>query len=158
MAEIVREHEHSAPKESGDLPFLWLYGPVIGWIVFMCLALGMLAVVYYKLGRPTQLPNAEDFPAPRLHAHASEEYYWLVASQKQQLKRYGWVNRADGIVHVPIERAMADLLKRKDPYAPLVQGSEKAKSASGKSAKGKSGGQSGKSGGGKQGKSEGGGG
>jgi hypothetical protein len=56
-------------------------------------------------------------------------------TQEEMLNSYGWVDKASGTVHVPIDRAMDLLIERKLPVrenAPAVQGTEGAKKEAGK--------------------------
>lgn len=46
-------------------------------------------------------------PMPRLQVAPQSELQQLRASEEKQLREYGWVNPAAGIVHIPIERAIA---------------------------------------------------
>jgi hypothetical protein len=45
-------------------------------------------------------------PMPRLQVAPQSELQQLRASEEKQLREYGWVNPAAGIVHIPIERAI----------------------------------------------------
>jgi hypothetical protein len=47
--------------------------------------------------------KVEDRPVPELEA--------LRASSHERLSTYGWVDRANGVVHVPIEEAKKQLLE-----------------------------------------------
>jgi hypothetical protein len=63
------------------------------------------------------------FPEPRLQVAPQVDLATLRAREDEELKTYGWVDRKDGVVRIPIERAM-DLMVRKglpargDPNAP----------------------------------------
>ena len=54
-------------------------------------------------------------PAPRLQEHPVADLEALRARENAQLQGYGWVDRANGRVHVPIERAMELLAKGATP-------------------------------------------
>lgn len=59
------------------------------------------------------LKPLERFPAPHLEiddGHAQR--IALYAAQNQKLNSYGWIDRTNGIVHIPINRAMDLLLQR----------------------------------------------
>ncbi len=51
-------------------------------------------------------------PEPRLQEHPWEEYQNLKTSELNQLHSYQWVNKRDGVVRIPIDRAMDLLLER----------------------------------------------
>lgn len=121
-ADGPHESETAVDKMDGNIPAAPILSIVAGWLMFTFVALGILAVLYYKIGRPEVLPSVQGFPSPRLVAHPDSEYWRLVGPQKRTLGRYGWVDRKAGIAHIPIARAMAADLKRPDPYAPLGGG------------------------------------
>ena len=45
-------------------------------------------------------------PEPRLQAQPSHEIGDFRATEDEQLHNYGWVDKAAGVVHIPIEEAM----------------------------------------------------
>lgn len=51
-------------------------------------------------------------PAPRLQAQPREELKTMRAEEERHLRSYGWVNAAGGVVHIPIDRAMQQLLQQ----------------------------------------------
>lgn len=57
-------------------------------------------------------------PAPRIQADpgVDEQDYWQ--SQQNLLNTYGWIDRQNGIVRLPIDRAMELLLQRGLPTRP----------------------------------------
>jgi hypothetical protein len=63
------------------------------------------AVTPYEQERP--LP-----PLPRLQVEPVEDLALVRARQSAALDGYGWVDRGNGIVHLPISRAMDLLLER----------------------------------------------
>ncbi len=70
---------------------------------------------HQSLGPPTSpLANGPEVPppgVPRLQAHPHRDLEKYLAHEKQLLNSYGWVDRKDGIVRIPIERAMNILLQ-----------------------------------------------
>jgi len=55
---------------------------------------------------------SQEPPAPRLQAQPFKDVYQLKADQRTVLHSYGWVDKANGVVHLPIERAMQLTLER----------------------------------------------
>ncbi len=51
-------------------------------------------------------------PAPRLQVDGAADQKHFRSDEEKVLARYGWVNRQEGIVRIPIERAI-DLLAEK---------------------------------------------
>jgi hypothetical protein len=58
--------------------------------------------------RALQMPwNTELMPQPRLQIDPAGDLMQLRASKDRQLGSTGWIDRAHGIAHIPIDRAMA---------------------------------------------------
>jgi hypothetical protein len=51
-------------------------------------------------------------PEPRLQVLPAQDLREIRAAEEALLHRYGWVDRAAGVVHVPIQHAMELLLQR----------------------------------------------
>lgn len=58
-------------------------------------------------GQEERLP-----PAPRLQQFPSVEYYQFRLDEEALLRRYGWMNKEAGLVHIPIDEAMRLTLER----------------------------------------------
>ncbi len=67
-----------------------------------------------ELADPVQSPVAGDQtpPAPRLQTQPSTELARLRRDEDQTLGSYKWIDQQQGIVQIPIERAMELLAKR----------------------------------------------
>jgi hypothetical protein len=50
-------------------------------------------------------------PAPRLQAYPAQELEAYRQAQSRWILEYGWIDRGQGLVHVPIERAMELVLE-----------------------------------------------
>jgi len=57
--------------------------------------------------QPDRLP-----PAPRLQISGTIHWEEYRDAQRERLSTYGWMDRASGAVHIPIERAMEIVLAR----------------------------------------------
>jgi len=57
-------------------------------------------------------------PQPRLQVNAPRHLREFRSAEEERLAGYGWMDRATGMVHIPIERAM-DLIARRG-VAPLT--------------------------------------
>ncbi|HYQ92703.1 MAG TPA: hypothetical protein VES89_11680 [Candidatus Competibacteraceae bacterium] len=73
---------------------------------------GQPATSLSKTAPPVQPVNT---PPPRLQISPTLDLEDLLARQRQRLNRYGWADRQQGIVHIPIERAMELLVQRGYP-------------------------------------------
>ena len=98
--------------------------PAIGYNFAIWLAVAMvmsLGIVYgtfwYFEGQQAatdaatqQFPLAagleKEPPMPRLQAQPFKDVYLLRRGQGERLDSYGWVDKDNGLVHIPIERAM----------------------------------------------------
>ncbi len=50
-------------------------------------------------------------PQPQLQMHPQQDYDDYVNRSEAWLSSYGWVDRAHGVVHIPVDRAMDLVLK-----------------------------------------------
>lgn len=50
---------------------------------------------------PERLP-----PQPRLQINGARHWREFRSSEEEQLESYGWIDRANGVVHIPISRAI----------------------------------------------------
>ena len=51
-------------------------------------------------------------PAPRLQQFPRKEIYEFRRGEQDLLDEYGWMNRNEGVVHIPIENAMRLMVER----------------------------------------------
>jgi hypothetical protein len=118
---LKRKHEVSEKHVRN----LLIIGGASAFLLVFSLGACALAIHTMAQHRPMQpmaplgiiiAPNLkplERFPKPNLQIdddHA--ERMALYTAQDDELNSYGWVNRSDGIVHIPIDRAMDLLLQR----------------------------------------------
>src|SRR5262249_13253093 len=98
-----------------------------GAVFLLVVSLAACALAFHlsAQSRPTQwmpplgiieAPNLkpfERFPAPYLTIDDDRaQRTALYAAQNQQLNGYGWEDRSNGIIHIPIDRAMDLILQR----------------------------------------------
>jgi hypothetical protein len=71
---------------------------------------------------PIQYPLASERPSeppePRLQTNPRADLRAMRAEEDALLSTYGWVDRADGVVRIPIDRAMALTVERGLPARP----------------------------------------
>lgn len=71
---------------------------------------------------PTPFENARMLPPqPRLQVEPHVDLKAYCEQQLNDLNSYGWVDRRAGVVHIPIDRAMDDLVKQGLPTRPQDQ-------------------------------------
>jgi len=66
---------------------------------------------------PSPLAKNVPPPGPRIQVFAPKEMQEFRAEEDATLNSYGWVNRAAGVVRIPIDRAMQLLAERGLPAA-----------------------------------------
>lgn len=117
------ERKHEVSEKQVRNPLI-VAGASAVLLVFSLIVCG--AVIYgFARGRQMQhmqplgliiAPNMEPlerFPKPNLDIDDDHgERMKLYEAQTAELNSYGWVNRSNGIVHIPIERAMDLILVR----------------------------------------------
>jgi hypothetical protein len=74
---------------------------------------------------PGQLP-----PEPRLQVKPWEELQVLRAREDDVLNHYGWQDQKNGIVHIPIDKAM-DMVAQQGPYGGKLEAAKPAANAKG---------------------------
>jgi len=108
-----------AQYEHTDIEVAIGYNFAIWLLVAMLLSLGVVYGAFYlfegkKQNRDVaaqQFPLAvgqdnKEPPSPRLQNQPFKDIYLLKQGQHERLTTYGWADRPNGIVHIPIERAM----------------------------------------------------
>lgn len=133
---LARRHEVSEKRLRNVL----MVGGSAMFLLVVSLAVCALTIHHLAQSRPMQsmthlgiisaadLKPLERFPAPHLEIdddHAQRVA--LYAAQNQKLNNYGWEDRSNGIVHIPIDRAMDLIAQRGLPTrtngAPKTDGS-----------------------------------
>ena len=79
-----------------DVPASAIVG-IIGAILLFAIIVALQALFYSM---------EEEELARKIYDQPYEELQELDADQLEQLNSYGWVSEADGVAHIPIERAM----------------------------------------------------
>lgn len=95
------------------------------WLaVAMALSAGLVYGIFAFFGRqatahdeaarlfPLAQGVSQDPPAPRLQTQPFKDVWQLKNEQRSALTSYGWIDKANGVVHIPIDRAMALTLER----------------------------------------------
>lgn len=100
------------------LPGKLILGVGISWLVLVVLV--VLGVRWWegrsepseKAARPERMGEAEISDVNQRPFTLEDEAPSLRARQGARLESYGWVDRNAGVIHVPIERAMEQVLAR----------------------------------------------
>jgi hypothetical protein len=88
---------------------------VAGFLVFVALAMAGL-FLYLRTEAPDALNKVvqHQFPAPALQTDPQDDLKRFLSEQKEQLSGYHWIDRAQGVVRIPIEEAMRIIAARGD--------------------------------------------
>lgn len=103
---------------------------ITAWLAAILLGAGIIGYFLYKgLGsssaraeaKPSPLVEASapvEPPAPRLQLHPETDLKTLRASTGERLSSWGWLDRAAGVAHMPIEEAIQRLAVPEPSAAP----------------------------------------
>ncbi|HEY1663555.1 MAG TPA: hypothetical protein VGI03_14150 [Verrucomicrobiae bacterium] len=118
---LERKHEASEPQ----LRYAMIFAVSAGVMLLASLVTTALFIHWLSRSRPMQsmrplgiisapdLKPLERFPKPNLEiddGHA--QMISILVAQNQKLNTYGWVDRSNEIIRIPIDRAMDLLLQR----------------------------------------------
>jgi hypothetical protein len=113
-------HEASRSREPPRVSTRAVLMVVGGTLLFVGAVLLLLNFYYHwKIAAPVFRPPSA-FPEPRVHSDQRAEREALEAAQRRVLAGYAWIDRANGTIAIPIEKAMATIAARgAQAYAPL---------------------------------------
>src|SRR5579884_2562584 len=106
-------HEH---KEADVRLILYTVVGLVLSVVVVCLVVwGAFNIFKFQAGGSAQRLNAFANPAqlppePRLLVHPWEQLQQLRAREDDILNNYRWVDQKNGVVHIPIEKAMEQVV------------------------------------------------
>ncbi len=115
------------PSDADPKPIVW-FGVALAAMLVVTIA-AMAWMFDYFTAREKQLDTSgspladtREIPkAPQLQVTPASDLTRLRAREQARLDSYGWVDRQQGLVHIPIERAMEMLAEP----SPLVRSSDK---------------------------------
>jgi hypothetical protein len=106
-------------------PSDWPLGPValiyVAIPVLLLISCLVLIVAYPTAIRDVPRTLRIAPPGPRLQTDPAADLRRLRAAEEKQLNTYYWIDREKGIVHIPIEQAMRNLVKTGAPGFPKAQ-------------------------------------
>ena len=94
-----------SPRLIGNLALL-----LIGFLFLSSILL--LVIFPSTIARHAALEPPPSIPQPRLQIDEAADLAKLRAREEAALTRYGWVDRAQGIAHIPIDEAMRRVAAR----------------------------------------------
>jgi hypothetical protein len=93
----------------------------VGVLLYICVAPFILTRIYRPALRDVSRTLAINPPGPQLQLNTVADLQKFDEREDAQLYRYGWVDRAKGIVHIPIAQAMQDVAAHGIPGFPKAQ-------------------------------------
>ena len=124
----MREHHGERPDaiEQRDANSKSVVLAIIGLIAMTVIFVVGVAVLFGWFGTsierarhaPPIPPESMLPPAPRLESVPGELRREIRERSRKALESYGWVNQKEGIVRIPIERAMDIVAQRELPHRP----------------------------------------
>lgn len=114
--------EAKVRKESGQVEAKRIALIIAGWFLFVLVGLAVLLRVNQAV-HVGSLPQASAFPVPRLITKPYAQFAPYLHAQKQMLDGMAR-EKGQKAAAMPIAQSMTELLKRRDPYAPLGDRSE----------------------------------
>jgi hypothetical protein len=108
MSEAEQRNEGVAVERSDVSPRL--VGVLAGGVALLLLlsAIGIMILYPKTLYGPSDAPRLET-AEPRLQIDPAADFAAYRAAETRELESYGWIDRAHGIVRIPIDRAMRDV-------------------------------------------------
>lgn len=109
----------AAQREESDVTGLFITLTFTG----MVSAIGLLALLCWWIF--PRAPHTEwvpypvpRYPAPELEASPHQDFVRFYRSELNRLNSIGWIDRAKGIAHIPIEQAMQEVARKGIPDWP----------------------------------------
>ncbi len=118
MAEAERAIP-DARHETSDVGERFVWGALALLLVSLT-AIGLLIWWLFPQSVPdrTLRPPLPTYPAPRLQPSPAADMQRFYAAEMHRLSSTGWVDRAHGVVHIPIADAMREIAKEGIPGWP----------------------------------------
>lgn len=89
-------------------PVAWTYAS--GLVLLAIAVAAMLWAYPHSLSDVSRKPVTEP-PAPRLQIDPAHDLATFRADKERKLNSYYWIDKKNGVVHIPIEQAMEKIVK-----------------------------------------------
>jgi hypothetical protein len=91
-----------------------------GSLLLLFGSIGGLAIVYRIDAPSASPPPPRVFAEPRLRVDEAGQLHERQAHQRAELEQYRWIDKQNGVIRIPVARAMELIAKRgADAYAPI---------------------------------------
>src|SRR3954470_16826937 len=105
--------ERSVDYERSDASPKLIAALAAAVVLFLVLSRLVLRLVYPgALQRSVVVAPIAEIPGPRLQAEPTQDLAALRRLEEQRLSSYGWIDRQQKRVHIPIDRAIAATVER----------------------------------------------
>lgn len=120
-----REHKH----ETSDVNIRLITLSGAGLAIFLLLSLLAVAATFFVLGKIAPKPDEGDVrierkgpaPQPRLQVTPAKDLQTIMARENKILASYGWIDRKNGVIRIPIAQAMQKIAQRsRTPKEPVA--------------------------------------
>jgi hypothetical protein len=111
MAEIAERVEDN-PKtafEKSDWPLGTIGLVLLGTLIFLVIAPLVLMGAFPRAVIDVSRALTVEPPQPRLQTDPSEDLAQFLVDEDKRLNTYYWIDKKNGVVHIPIEQAMHEL-------------------------------------------------
>jgi hypothetical protein len=111
MAEIAERVEDN-PKtafEKSDWPLGTIGLVLLGTLIFLVIAPFVLMGAFPRAVPDVSRALTVETPQPRLQTDPSEDLAQFLVAEDKRLNTYYWIDKKNGVVHIPIEQAMHEL-------------------------------------------------
>jgi len=110
---MTNASEQPAEYEHSDASAKLIAGLAAAVAVFLVLSPLVLRLVYPgALQRRVVVAPIAEIPGPRLQTEPAQDLAALRRLEEQRLSGYGWIDRQQKTVHMPIDRAIAATVER----------------------------------------------
>jgi hypothetical protein len=110
---MTNASEQPAEYEHSDASAKLIAGLAAAVALFLVLSPLVLRLVYPgALQRSVVVAPIAEIPGPRLQAEPAQDLAALRRLEEQRLSSYGWIDRQQKTVHMPIDRAIAATVER----------------------------------------------
>ena len=110
MAELGQEIEVRSNPETEYEKSDWPLGTVglvfVGILLFLVIAPFVLMAAFPRSVADVSRSLRIELPQPRLQTNPPEDLAQFRVDEEKQLHSYYWVDKQQGLVHIPIEQAM----------------------------------------------------
>jgi hypothetical protein len=109
-------------RDANPRAIMWFALGLVGVLIVVSVSLHYFQVAFQ--GSAAALPEQplSAFGTPPLQTAAAADLAKFRAEEESKLHAYAWINRRDGVIRLPIERAMELTVERGLPARPLSKG------------------------------------